>query len=386
VASETNFVFGDIPEAGFGFVNVKFVKEGGDPDRYSANLPIFPGDQGDGCGPGLVPDANPGDAELGKFLCADGTFQVPAALPTIDVIFVDDEIPDGSIDGVNAVFSLTHSPNPVGCLALFLNGVLQRNSVDYTLSGGEITYAVAPSLGDNHVAYYRTSGEAIAYGEDETPTGSVDGTNTSFSLANAPIPAISLKVYLNGLLQRYGIDYFLAGTEVTFVVAPSSGDNVRAWYRYTGAVASTQFIDDETPSGAIDSSNVAFSLSHAPAPAASLSLYLNGDLLRRGTDYTIAGPAITFTVAPSTGDNVLAFYRADETPVSFADDIIPTGSIDGLNATFVLPRAPSPSTSLKLSLNGVRLRPMIDYSIAGATITYVNPPSLGDNHYADYRY
>lgn len=302
------------------------------------------------------------------------------------VLFIDDEIPTGAVDGSNAAFTLSHEPNPVGCLALFLNGVLQRYGIDYTLSGATITYSVAPAFGDNHLAYYRASDQAIAYGEDETPSGTVDGSNDIFGLANTPSPAISLRLYVNGVLQRYGTDYTLSGSAVTFAVAPASGDNLRAWYRYTGPVSDTQFIDNQTPSGAINGSNTSFALTNTPLPAASMNLSLNGDLLRRGTDYTLSGNVITMSVAPSTGDNLIAFYRAAPIVVSFADNVIPTGTIDGVNVTFALPQTPNPSSSLKLSLNGNRLRPTTDYSLSGATITYVNPPSSGDNHYADYRY
>jgi hypothetical protein len=70
------------------------------------------------------------------------------------------------------------------------------------------------------------------FSDDETPAGSVDGSNADFSLVRSPSPAASLRLYLNGVLQRRGVDYILVGNAVTYVVAPSTGDNHRAFYRY----------------------------------------------------------------------------------------------------------------------------------------------------------
>lgn len=63
----------------------------------------------------------------------------------------------------------------------------------------------------------------------ETPAGAVDGVNAEFTLANTPATGTA-QVYLNGLLQEPTDDYTLAGTTITFVEAPQTGDKVRAIY------------------------------------------------------------------------------------------------------------------------------------------------------------
>lgn len=61
--------------------------------------------------------------------------------------FADEETPAGDIDGMNTVFTLAETPNPVGSLELFLNGALQQRGADYTLSGTTITFVTAPPVG-----------------------------------------------------------------------------------------------------------------------------------------------------------------------------------------------------------------------------------------------
>lgn len=68
------------------------------------------------------------------------------------------------------------------------------------------------------------------------------------------------------------------------------------------------FSDQETPSGTIDGANGSFTVAHAPT-VGSLKLYLNGQRLRDGTDYTYTGSNITMTTLPFSGDILLADYR-----------------------------------------------------------------------------
>ena len=65
----------------------------------------------------------------------------------------------------------------------------------------------------------------------ETPSGSVNGTNTSFALANTPV-AGSESVFLNGILQEPGSgnDYTISGSTITYLTAPVTGDRIRVSY------------------------------------------------------------------------------------------------------------------------------------------------------------
>lgn len=66
----------------------------------------------------------------------------------------------------------------------------------------------------------------------------------------------------------------------------------------------------ETPSGAVNGSNTAFTLANTPI-AGSEEVFLNGLLQEpgAGNDYTISGATITYLAAPVTGDKVRVNYR-----------------------------------------------------------------------------
>jgi len=67
--------------------------------------------------------------------------------------------------------------------------------------------------------------------DDETPTGTVNGVNTVFILANMPNPPSSVKVFVNGARMRITEDYTLSGKTITFVTAPPSGSIILVDYR-----------------------------------------------------------------------------------------------------------------------------------------------------------
>ena len=66
---------------------------------------------------------------------------------------------------------------------------------------------------------------------NEVPSGDVDGTNTTFTLANTPATG-TVEVYLNGLLQAPGTgkDYTISGNTITFTEAPEPGDIILVSY------------------------------------------------------------------------------------------------------------------------------------------------------------
>lgn len=71
------------------------------------------------------------------------------------------------------------------------------------------------------------------YSDGETPSGVVDGANTSFVLVGTPTPAQSLILFRNGMLQKQGFDYSLSGSSLQFLAGagPQPGDTLMAWYR-----------------------------------------------------------------------------------------------------------------------------------------------------------
>ena len=67
--------------------------------------------------------------------------------------------------------------------------------------------------------------------DDETPTGTINGSNKAFTIKNPPNPVTSLKVYLNGQRMRTTEDYTFSGNTITFVTAPPTTSILLVDYR-----------------------------------------------------------------------------------------------------------------------------------------------------------
>ena len=83
-----------------------------------------------------------------------------------------------------------------------------------------------------------TSGALLASGslpvasqmQQEIPSGTVNGSNASFTLAFTPVTTASLQLYLDGVLLLQTTDYTLSGATITFASAPATGQSIRAIY------------------------------------------------------------------------------------------------------------------------------------------------------------
>jgi hypothetical protein len=135
-----------------------------------------------------------------------------------------------------------------------------------------------------------------------------------------------------------------------------------------GGGADPGFVDNESPAGAVDGSNVVFSLTATPSPARSLALYRNGMLMKAGEDYTLADRGITFVeaAAPQPGDTLLASYRRQMTAVPVTTPQVlcsGTGASTSETAAAVLGACEIPAGLLAA---GDRLEVRFDYTHAGS--------------------
>jgi ketopantoate reductase len=98
-------------------------------------------------------------AKTGTFVLTStngvNSWSTPSASPN----FSDSEVPGGTINGTNAVFTLANTPASGSTPLLFRNGIAQQNGStgDYTISGATVTFNATsiPLTGDTLLAWYR---------------------------------------------------------------------------------------------------------------------------------------------------------------------------------------------------------------------------------------
>ncbi len=65
------------------------------------------------------------------------------------------------------------------------------------------------------------------------PSGSINGSNTTFTLSPTPAAASNVNCFLNGIQQQQGAgnDYTISGATITYLTAPASGAKLNClWY------------------------------------------------------------------------------------------------------------------------------------------------------------
>lgn len=167
----------------------------------------------------------------------DGTSGACGASGSGSTGFVDAEIPAGTLDGVNATFTVANTPNPSSSTVVYRNGLRLKQTGDYTVTTNTILFVAGaiPQPTDSLLVSYRigVTLPGVGFVDAETPAGSIDGVNTSFTLVQSPNPAGSLAVYRNGMRIRSGLDYTSTGSSITFVAnsIPQIGDVLQCSYR-----------------------------------------------------------------------------------------------------------------------------------------------------------
>lgn len=139
---------------------------------------------------------------------------------------------------------------------------------------------------------------------------SQSGTVTSVALADgSTVPIFSISgspVVGAGTLT----ETLIAQVKNTVFVGPASGANAQPTFRalvaadISGAIRQVQ----EVPAGVIGGGNVTFTLSQTPLDVTAVQVFLNGLCQRYTTDFTVAGPTLTFVVAPTGGQSLQVWY------------------------------------------------------------------------------
>lgn len=141
--------------------------------------------------------------------------------------------PDASATVLTSNAAVTVAQGGTGAASLTAYGTLMGNGT------GAVT-AVAPgtsgyiltSTGTSSAPTWQANASAVNIAWNETPTGTINGSNTTFTLANTPT-AGTLMLFKNGqLMTAAGADFTLTTNSVAFVTAPKTGDVLLAHYRY----------------------------------------------------------------------------------------------------------------------------------------------------------
>lgn len=249
----------------------------------------------------------PSDNAAVDVVLATTSVQGKVLLSSSDPSNVSDTADMGTGNGTVANADHVHE----GVHSVGINGELTRllGDVDF-VPGDNITMEFDGSLLKVNAVLAGTGSLVNAF--QETPVGTIDGTNTDFDLSRIPQTVDSLMVFIDDTIAPIST-WTLSGTTITFLAGsiPQPGQSVYAFY--SGDSVKTL---QEVPTGMVDGSNDTFDLSSAPVNANALLLYLDSVVVEK-TDFTLSGTTIVLDTPPELGQTLYAFYLTAGNPGVF---------------------------------------------------------------------
>ena len=131
----------------------------------------------------------------------------------------------GTGNGSTTTFTSPLNTNIANNLIVSVDGIMQRPTTDYTVSGTTVTFGTAPPAGT--AVMVRSFQGAMSSKADFTVQNfTANGSNTVYKLVEGVTSGDHVLVSINGIIQRNGTDYTYstATGNITFDAAPTSGD------------------------------------------------------------------------------------------------------------------------------------------------------------------
>jgi len=212
------------------------------------------------------------------------------------------------------------------------------------------------------MAYPTISGGSYGINENninETPTGTVNGSNTDFYVANTPVSG-SEQVYRDGqLMKGGGADYTISGPTISFTTAPVTDSVLLATYKQaTSASGNADTLDgQDAPTGTIVGTTDTQTLTNKTltSPTINTPTITDWDGWIDADETWTYASASTFTVS---GDQTSKYTKG--TKLKFTQTTVKYAvAIDSSYS--------DPNTTVTIAVND-------DYTIANATIS--------DNYYS----
>jgi len=153
-------------------------------------------------------------------------------------------------DGSTTGFTVTSGADVENVL-VFLNGVYQRPTTDYTVSSTTLTFGTAPVNGENIFIKELVEGQNTFNVNPVVRAFTGDGSTTGFTVsANKTVD--QFLVFLNGVFQRPTTDFSYSGTTLTFGTAPVNGDVISIKELAESAGNLLTIVDDSSTTTAIN--------------------------------------------------------------------------------------------------------------------------------------
>src|SRR5210317_489520 len=128
-------------------------------------------------------------------------------------------------DGSTTAYTVTSGADVENVL-VFVNGVYQRPTTDYTVSGTTLTFSTAPASSDAVTIKELVEGANALNDTGVVRAYTGDGSTTGYAVTSSKTDVQEFLVFVNGVFQRPTTDYTVSSGTLTFGTAPASSDAI----------------------------------------------------------------------------------------------------------------------------------------------------------------
>jgi len=214
-------------------------------------------------------------------------------------------------DGSTVAYTVTSGAD-VENILVFVNGVFQRPTTDFTVSGTTLTFGTAPANGDAVTIKELVEGQNTYNDNPVVRAYTGDGSTTDYNVTSGKDKDEFL-VFINGVFQRPTTDFTVSAGTLTFGTAPVNGDVISIKELAESSGALLTIVDDTSTTTDINqgeslkitgSGGVTTSLSGDTltiSGAAQLTVQDEGsDLTTAASTINFVGSGVTATGSGST--------------------------------------------------------------------------------------
>jgi len=134
-------------------------------------------------------------------------------------------------NGSTSAYTLSETPTNANSVMVFVDGILQKSSTNYGISGATLTFTANVANGAEievkHLGFRGVQRRSTGYSLD---TFSGNGSATAFTLSTA-VSVNDAFVFYNGICMQPTTDYGISGVTLTFTFTPLNSSNIMVRYQ-----------------------------------------------------------------------------------------------------------------------------------------------------------